>query len=161
MFSTVSFAGERSRYFIHANGYGPVKIGMTEAQASRALGKIVAPGDPKDENFFSCHDAFIKGETNVPSFMVEEGGIITRVDVYDGPTCTDKGIRIGSTEKEVYKKYGKKVKSRPHFYLRDSGKYLIVPTSKNHEILFETDRGKVINFRVGKLPSVEYVEGCE
>lgn len=45
-----------------------------------------------------------------------------------------------------------------------NGKYLtFVPkdaTDKNYRLIFETSKNRVTRFRSGKLPEVEYIEGC-
>ena len=82
------------------------------------------------------------------------------MNVYGKGIFTDKGISVGSTEAEVFRKYGKRVKAEPHFY-SETGKYLIINTFKNHRIIFETEKGIVTMFRTGKVPSVDYEEGCQ
>src|ERR687886_480873 len=59
------------------------------------------------------------------------------------------------------------IKATPHPYVSrppENGKYLtFVPkdaADKNYRIIFETSKNRVDRFRSGKLPEVEYIEGC-
>jgi hypothetical protein len=58
--------------------------------------------------------------------------------------------------------YRDRLKVSPHKYLR--GHYLTFTptgqTDRNYRLIFETDGHRVVNYRVGKMPEVAYVEGC-
>ncbi len=72
------------------------------------------------------------------AFMVESGRI-SRVEVQAGSDIgTAEGAKIGDAESRIRTLY-------PGVEVRPS---------------FETDGKKVINYRSGTLPAVEYVEGC-
>jgi hypothetical protein len=53
------------------------------------------------------------------------------------------------------------VEVTPHKYVAPDGNYLTV-WSTNHKaaVRFETLQGKVTSFYAGRVPEVEYVEGC-
>lgn len=96
------------------------------------------------------------------SFMVENGRI-SRVDIRDDMTVkTAAGAGIGDTEERIKSLYPGQVAVQPHKYT--SGHYLVVsPKSANDadmRLVFETESNKVTRFRSGKLPAVQYVEGC-
>jgi hypothetical protein len=148
-----------SDHRLDAEGYGPVKTGMTVVQASEALGDTLKPEQPlhKDETY--CHYVYPDGVSEGVGFMVE-GDIITRVDVYRGDYLTDTGIKVGDSEELVQMAYKGKITETAHPYLGEEGKYLIVSTIKGHRIIFETNRGVITSFRTCKLPSVAYIEGC-
>jgi hypothetical protein len=145
--------------FIHAEGFGPVKIGMTVPQASKALGTALKPVQPLDEDEIHCHYVYPDGNYRLIGFMVE-GGTITRVDVHRGSYFTDTGIKVGDNEKKIYEQYKGRITEKIHPYIGKDGKYLIVDTIKEHQMIFETDRGIITSLRTGKLPSVAYIEGC-
>ena len=91
-----------------------------------------------------------------------EGGRVVRLDVNSGSVPTAEGIRVGDTEDRVKSTYGNRVTVTPHTYT--AGHYLTVRTSAQsdsaYRIVFETDGRVVTKYRVGTVPSVEYVEGC-
>ncbi len=148
-----------SEQHLDAEGYGPVKTGMTVVQASTALGETLKPNQPLHEDEIYCHYVYPDGDPEQIGFMVE-GDIITRMDVYQINYSTDTGIKIGDSEKKVYAAYKGRILETAHPYIGEEGKYLIVSTIKGHKIIFETKRGVITSFRTGKLPSVAYIEGC-
>ena len=87
-------------------------------------------------------------------------GEVARVDIMRGPTETLDGAKIGDTEARIKELYGDRVKVMPHKYT--SGHYLVVTpsASSNNRIVFETDGNKVLRYRSGREPEVEYVESC-
>ena len=94
------------------------------------------------------------------AFMVEKGQI-SRVEIQEGSDiATAAGAKIGDSEDRINTLYRGQVESRPSKYT--SGHTLIVTpeNSGNNRIVFETDGKKVLKYRSGRLPAVEYVEGC-
>lgn len=93
--------------------------------------------------------------------MVEQGKV-ARVEVFEGSVQTAKGARIGDTEERIKRLYPNQVTVMPHKYT--DGHYLaVVPTAtadSAYRIIFETDGRRVLRYRAGTRPQVEYVEGC-
>ena len=116
--------------------------------------------DPLDDP--SCvYGRFAKGNEGI-AFMVADGKI-ARVDIMDqAKNKTAGGAAIGWSEDQVKKLYGKAVKVTKHAYVE--GRYLTVksadPKQSKLRYVFETEHGKVTQFRPGREPEVEYVEGC-
>ena len=142
------------------NGLGPVQIGMTLDEAV-SMGLLNERPDIKP----ACDFVYPAVGSGVPfdvGVMVVKGRI-ARIDVDTGSVTTEDGAKIGDTEDRVKNIYGDEVESRPHKFI-PGGHYLIVKgdsTSAGKEMVFETDAsGKVIMFRAGRLPEVEWVEGC-
>ena len=142
------------------NGIGSIRVGMTVAEASRASDtKLVGKIEP------NCY--YVQPQ-NVPKglgFMVTDGRI-ARVSVYEKSHITTlSGAKIGDTEARIKALYPGQIKVSPHKYTGDRGGHYLtyVPKDKsdrNYRIVFETDGKRVLRFRSGKLPEVEYVEGC-
>jgi len=88
------------------------------------------------------------------------------VDIEDKSAITTlSGAKIGDTEARIKALYPGQIKVSPHKYTGDSGGHYLtfVPKDKSdrfYRLIFETDGKQVTNFRSGKLPEVEYVEGC-
>ena len=137
-------------------GIGPVRVGMTVAEAAAALPGGVAPPETQE-----CAYVGLSGLPEGVSLMTEAGRIV-RVDVDDSSSvATARSARVGWTEARVLALYpGARV--QPHKY--EDGHYLVVlpgaPADTTHRIVFETARGVVTRFRAGVVPAVEYVEGC-
>ncbi len=145
---------------VNLHGIGPVRVGMTLAEASTAAGrKIVAkPGGSPD-----CGFADPEGGPDGVTFMVT-GGRIARVDVTTAGIKTLSGAGVGDTEAQVQARYANALQAAPHKYV-PGGKYLtLVPSAAadaNFRLIFETDASaKITRYRAGKQPEVSYVEGC-
>jgi len=150
-------------------GIGPIKIGMTLAEATAAVGKPVKV----DPNYIldGCAYAEVEGGPNGLSFMVLRDGEsapwkIYRADVDDeSPIATLSGIRGGATEaqvKETYSGKGGSYTVEAHPYTGPEGHYLIydVDGEGGRLLIFETDGKKVTSFRAGEERAVRAIEGC-
>lgn len=147
---------------------GPVKLGMTVRAAERALGRKLHNENP--EAGVGCtYYALGRTQDSLVHYMVEDGRI-TRIDIdyvaqlhppAHSPITTQAGIGIGSTEADIRRAYGRKLKIVPDPYMESEGNNLTVEDLGHHRgILFETVHGKVTSFRAGIHPSLEYSEGC-
>ena len=139
-------------------GYGPAKIGMSVAEASAALGmKLVSEG-PVDNP--ECH--YLRPEPAVEGlwFMISNDRVV-RVEVNAPGITTRSGLGVGDAESRVKETFGASLEVTPHKYVAPDGSYLTV-WSANHKaaVRFETLQGKVTSFYAGRVPEVEYVEGC-
>ncbi len=114
------------------------------------------------DDLATAHCTYARSQS-LPSgaVLLFENGRIARVDVLTGSTRTVEGAGIGDTETRLKSLYEGRVKATPHKYA-DAGHYFTVEskTDSTHKIVFETDGFKVLRFRSGKTPAVEYVEGC-
>ncbi len=135
-------------------GVGPIRVGMTVAQAREALnGALVI----KDSSTACYYARLGKGPEDV-SLMITNGQI-ARVDIIGDSIATEAGARVGDTEDRIKTLYAGRVEVQPHKYT--NGHYLVVkPDAGESRLIFETDGSKVTLYRAGKLPEVEWVEGC-
>lgn len=129
---------------------GDWHIGMPAKQVS-GLDTKLRDGEVNDE----CIQ--ISGDNHARLVMLQKGSV-TRIDVLDKSYTTPEGIHVGSTEAEVKAAYGKRLTITPHKY-REGGHYLSV-ISHGAGYVFETNGKTVTRIRVGKLPALNYVEGC-
>ncbi|WP_392534720.1 hypothetical protein [Nostoc sp. C117] len=147
----------KSKLFI--NGIEQIRIGMTVSEAAKAGGTRLV-GDPPNN---SCYYVKPQGKPKDLGFMVTEGRI-SRVDVWrNSKITTVKGAKIGDTEAEIKSLYPGQIRVTPHNYVQGGHYLTFVPkdqSDKNYRVVFETDGKRVTQFRSGKLPEVEYVEGC-
>jgi hypothetical protein len=156
------------------DGIGPIRVGMTVAQAEKSANVTLIEKGGRAGT--SCYHLWPKTEPKSLSLMVisprEENRIlrnqdrIARVDIFDNsPITTLRGAKIGDTEARIKALYPGQIKTTPHEYTRSQGGHYLtfIPkdaADKDYRIVFETLKGRVTQFRSGKLPEVEYVEGC-
>ncbi|HET7488118.1 MAG TPA: hypothetical protein VFJ85_09325 [Acidimicrobiales bacterium] len=157
---------------VRLDGIGPVVMGMTLDQATAAVGRKVAV-DPNSlierDGTDTCGFADVEGGSRDLTFMVlrdtpDAPWRIARLDVDDdGTIATGGGAHVGSTEDEVRRIYGDKLRVERHAYSGDEGgHYLIVDTDGDGgtRLLFETDGHKVLTYRSGRQDAVDAIEGC-
>lgn len=141
-------------------GIGDVRVGMTVAEAARAAGTELVSGEDRNA---VCHYVTPKSGVKGMGFMVIRGKI-ARVDVWDNRQITTlRGAKIGDSEARIKALYPKQIQVSQHAYRREGHYLTFVPKDKsdrNYRVVFETDGRKVTSFHAGKLPEVEYVEGC-
>jgi hypothetical protein len=146
---------------VGTNGLGPVLVGMTVAEAEQVAGRRFDT-DQEGPAGTACLYSKPQGLPGV-GFMVIDGKI-ARIDVWSNPKIkTFWGAKIGDSEARIKQLYGNQIEVQQHEY-RPQGHYLVfVPkdkADKNFRVVFETDGQKVTQFRSGRVPEVEYVEGC-
>jgi uncharacterized membrane protein len=148
-----SLTAPDSRWRVTARGVGPVRVGMTVAEASAALGMPLTGGDAAGECIYVRPSRELAGVR----FMVVNGAI-ARVDVSAGDVATEEGVRVGDSSESVRELYAGRVTASPHKYT--DGQYLTIAPDAQHRIVFEVERQQVTRYRGGRLPEVEWVEGC-
>ncbi len=156
-------------------GIAPVRVGMSTAQAdavtrlhfllsefNEGCGELrpsPGMGDASEDDYLPGASMMLVGP---PGADLRSQGRIARVDVYRRGYETVAGVGIGSTEAEVKRAYEPFVRVTPHAYT--DGHYLIAsspqPSLSGYRIVFETDGERVTSYRAGRLPEVEYIEGC-
>jgi len=142
----------------HVRGFGPVRAGMTVAQAEHALGAPLVLLGSKLE---PCYYVVVDARPGV-AFMIVDGRI-ARLDVRQPASVqTAEGAGIGDTEARIHELYPGRVEVQPHKY--SAGHYLVVtpqaPADSTYRMIFETDGTRVMSYRTGRLPEVGWVEGC-
>ncbi len=142
---------------ITIGGLGDVRVGMTVEEAAAAAG-LELTGEPDVDP--DCYFVMPLGLDGV-AFMVADG-TVARIDVAAGPITTRSGAGIGSTEDEIKDLFPGQIEVSDHAYV--DGNYLtFVPVDEGDDqfrVVFETDGEVVTQFRAGRLPEVEYIEGC-
>ena len=156
-----------------AQGFGPLRIGMSRAEAVAALGEDSDPegvGGPDPE---SC-DMFRPARAPEGMLVMIEAGRLTSLSLIDGSkVTTDRGLGLGAPAAAVRAAYGEALQAGPHKYEQAPAEYLTVwakdgPRPGSEEAAPATARG--IRFEIGGDgrvhsinaggPSIEYVEGC-
>jgi hypothetical protein len=131
-----------------------VRIGMTLAAAAAVLGAPFEPSTEQGECIYRRHPVVPAGV-----LFMQIGDRIARIDVRSFSVRTDRGVGPGDSEAFVRDAYGTALVSSPHKYTND-GRYLILAPDPAHRLVFETEGGWVTRYRLGRVPEVEWVEGC-
>ena len=150
-----------------AEGYGPLRVGMTRAEVEAALGADSNPGavgGPEPEACDVFHPARAPEGLNV---MVENGRL-SRITLMRASTVkTAGGLGLGSTAAQVKAAHADAV-VEPHKYV-EGAEYITVwnggrstngddPASRG--VRFETDAAGVVTMIHAGGPSIQLVESC-
>jgi hypothetical protein len=154
-----------------ADGWGPLRIGITLAEVTAAAGPDADPeavGGPEPEVCDIFHPARAPEGLRV---MIEDGRL-TRISLSD-PTevKTDRGLGPGDAAAAVEAAYGEELVSSPHEYEEAPAEYLTVWTGGGREetyvrspdargIRYEVDHSGTVDIVHAGGPSIQYVEGC-
>jgi hypothetical protein len=141
---------------VSEQGWGPIRAGMSVADARTALG-----GELPEPAGRECDQVRPpRGPRGV--LIMTVGGQVARVEVSDTTVATAAGARVGDTEARINALYRGRVETGPHKYV--DGHYLVVRRGTGadtiHRLVFETDGQHVTRYRAGRMPEVEWVEGC-
>ena len=147
---------EASRLAI--NGIGPIRVGMTVAEAERASGVrlVRAYGDG------ACAVVAPQGRPEDLRFIVTNGRIAT-VETFNPLIQTVSGANVGDRVDEVLAIYPGRIEVRPSETVPNGQDLIFVPQDQgdlNFRVYFVTQNGQVITIRVGRLPEVGWPEGC-
>ncbi len=154
-----------------AEGWGPLRIGMTLDEVVAAAGPDSDPeaiGGPEPEY---C-DQFRPEQAPEGLLVMIEQGVLTSISVFEPSTLrTDRGFGIGSTAAEIKAAYGNLATVEPHRYVGPPAEYITVwnggrpgepyvqdPNARG--ISYETDENGVVTLIKVGGPSIQYVEGC-
>ena len=99
------------------------------------------------------------GATNECSASLKRPSAFERAYVRSISRC----VRVGDSEESVRSAYAERVTTTPHKYDPSGHNLTVTPASaadSMFRIVFETNGQRVIRFRAGRLPAVQYVEGC-
>lgn len=142
---------------VSLRGVEGITIGMTIPEAQKASGlRLVGDKNPE------C--TYYKIASMPGLALMATKGRIARIDITNTTAITTtSGAKIGDTESRIKTLYPGQIRVQPHKYT-SKGHYLVfVPkdaADKDYRLIFETDGKVVTRWRVGKLPEVEWVEGC-
>ena len=159
----VAVNAQSDRWTVYLRRAGPLHVGTSLRQVRAVLDDPKAflvgiPGESVDD----C--AYVKSaRLPEPLGLMFQQGRVVRIDVNAPGISTASGIQVGSTEDDVKRAYGTRIRVEPHKYDPDGHylEYLAVDAAdRPFRLLFETDGRRVTSFRVGAVAAVALVEGC-
>ena len=151
-------------------GYGPLKIGMTQAEVDAAVGP--PPANAAEAEPSECRQ-YHPPRAPEGLLVMTEKGVLTRLTVTRGSSVkTADGVGVGYDGEQLKTSYGAAARFSPHKYVEAPAGYLTTWPEANHllgsyvadpaarGLVFEVGQdGKVAFIHAGG-PSIQYVEGC-
>ena len=149
-----------------AQGYGPLRIGMTVAQIEAAMGPDADPEAVGGPDPASC-DMFRPERAPDGLLVMVENGVLTSVWVSRNATVeTDRALNVGDTAEEVKRVYGDAAVVEPHKYVEAPAEYITVWATADRQgpaargLTYEIGADGRVESIAGGGPSIQYVEGC-
>jgi hypothetical protein len=157
-----------------AEGFGPLRIGMTRAEVVKALGEDDDPEAVGGPDPASC-DEFRPARAPEGMLVMIEEGRLTRISLIDGSKVkTDRGLGLGATAAAVRAAYGPALQAERHKYEEAPAEYLSVwakdppkdekspapARARARGIVYEVGSKGVVQSISAGGPSILYVEGC-
>lgn len=153
-------------------GWGPLRIGMSMAEITAALGPDANPNAVGGADEQACTQFRPERAPEGMLLMVEQG-VLTRISLSRTNTLkTDRGFGLGDTAAAIKAAYGADAVATPHRYLDLPAEYIAVWTNLRpaigeyvqdasaRGIVYETNREGVVQHIHAGGPSIQYVEGC-
>lgn len=156
-----------------AQGWGPLRIGMTRAEVEAAMGPDSNPGSVGGAEPEVCDQWRPERAPDGVLVMIQDG-VLTRISVAEPSTLkTDRGFGVGDAATAIKAAYGASAVSQPHKYSAAPAEDIFVWTSGGpaaagayvqdaaaRGVRYEIDgEGRVGIVHVGG-PSIQLVEGC-
>ncbi|WP_312782351.1 hypothetical protein [Brevundimonas sp.] len=151
-------------------GYGPLKIGMTQAEVDAAVGP--PPASAAEAEPSECRQ-YHPPRAPEGLLVMTENGVLTRLTVTTGSSVkTADGVGIGYDGEQLKTKYGATARFSPHKYVEAPAGYLTIWPGAGHllgtyvadpaarGLVFEIGQDDRVAFIHAGGPSIQYVEGC-
>ncbi len=152
--STIAYA-QSSGKVITFKGYKNIEIGMTIKDVVKTMGLKFDFDAPPEKN--ECTYGYTKSLPGMYLMLVNS--VIARIDVDKGDYTTQEGAKLGDSESKIKKLYPK-LAVEGQKYVPEGHYMTVYSPDKKRAIIFETDGKKVTAIRVGRMPEIEWVEGC-
>lgn len=153
-----------------AQGFGPLRIGMTRAEVETALGSDSNPeavGGPDPE---SC-DIFHPARAPQGMMVMIEDGVLTSIWLNEGATLkTDRGFGVGDAATAIKAAYGPTATVSPHKYADAPAEYITSWSVGGAPGYVQNPSARGVSYHIGTDgraeqvaaggSSIQYVEGC-
>jgi hypothetical protein len=149
-------AAPADEWMLDANGFGPLKIGMSFAQAQHVIGPALRPTEPSLRPSRSCDQLPLSGHPGVALMFVD--GVLHRIDIFQPGIRTSRGIAAGDPVDKVSQAYAGLTRTPNAYDEREA--YLTAGPEHGRALRFETDKGRIGLIYAGDWTQVQYVEGC-
>lgn len=146
---------------VNLYGLGPIKTGMTLDQFEQLN---INASEPAGSG--SCQTIKTLAPFPAMSLLFEKkpkAWTLERIYIRDPGISTKSNIAIGSTGNDIDKAYTDRIQKRPNNYDSLGIDYHYVPKDNRdrlYRLNFAVSNGVLKRYSVGRLPAIEYVEGC-
>jgi hypothetical protein len=149
-----------------AQGYGPLRIGITRAEVEAAMGPDADPEAVGGPDPASC-DMFRPARAPDGLLVMVENGVLTSVWLSRNTAVeTDRALNVGDPAAEVKRVYGAAAEVLPHKYADAPSEYITVWSTTDHRsaaargLTYQIGQDGRVQSIAGGGPSIQYVEGC-
>ena len=153
-----------------AQGFGPLRIGMTRAEVEAALGPDSDPDSVGGPDPASC-DMFHPERAPQGMMVMVEDGVLTSLWLSrDATLKTDRGFGVGDDAAAIKAAYGAVATASPHKYSQHPAEYITTWASGGGADYVQDPAARGISYHIGNDgrvqhvaaggPSIQYVEGC-
>ena len=154
----VNFSAQANEdWFITSKGYGPVKAGMSVAEAEVLLKFKLKTFENKPIDKY-CDYVSSSGQREGVDYMIQEGKI-SRIEVSDSRVKTKSGAKVGDSTAKLKDIFGSQLEIEPHKYHPNGFYYYLWDSDKRHGVKFDILKDKVRRIYAGDQ-SIDLVEGC-
>ena len=143
-----------------ATGMGPVRIGMTLAEAEEVVGDMAHVRSEKAVG--SCQYVAPRNGPEGVKFMAVDDRIV-RIDVAAKGSSTPAGAGVGDSQDEIMAMFPGKIDTTQSYCNRGDQLLTFVPqdpAQQQFRVIFETNGSEVTGYRAGQLPEVGFGAGC-
>lgn len=140
-------------------GFGPAPFGADEEAVRMAWGKPLE-GAPDEAGGCYFLAPAPRGAPPFPFAFMFEGGKFARIDVRTDTILAPGGGKIGLSAEDIARLHPE-AQVTPHKYVDGARTLRVKNPAGAAALVFETDaEGRVVAWRIGVPPQVDYVEGC-
>lgn len=157
---------------ITSNGWNALRIGMTRAEVTAAVGAQANPNTVGGADPQAC-DLFHPANAPDGLLVMIQQDVLTSIIVRNNTTLkTDRGFGVGSTAAEIKAAYGASAVSEAHKYVEgaeyitvwsvggSSTRGAYVEDANARGVRYETNAQGVVTAVHAGGPSIQNVEGC-
>ncbi|MDY6923449.1 MAG: hypothetical protein SWI22_05740 [Pseudomonadota bacterium] len=155
---------------VTAEGWGPLRIGMTRAEVEAALGPDANPNAVGGPDPAAC-DTFHPERAPEGLTVMVENGVLTSIWLARQATLkTDRGFGVGDQAAAIKAAYGSAATASPHKYSEPPAEYITAWSSGGGTGYVQDPAARGINYHIGNDgrvqqvaaggPSIQYVESC-
>ena len=163
LMSAPAVAQSGDAWTLHADGIGPLKIGMRFEQADLAVGLGLQRTPAEKLPTRGCDQIAVPRHPGIALMFIDD--VLERVDVFQPGTPAADGVAVGTPVDRVLQAHPR-IDRRQHAY-DEAEQYLTlysdtaaVPSPHSLALRFTTDKGKVGAISAGRLQEVRYIEAC-
>jgi hypothetical protein len=151
------------KWRVSAEGIGPVKVGMSVAQAAAALGEYFAFSDIDTRNDVTCDYAEWPGAPEGVHVVVNRDTVVA-VWVSSGQVASEEQLKIGDRADQIEGRYpsvaADKRPNTDHYYGRAFALVIPLTGDSSRRIVYEVADSVIRSFRAGRYRDVLDREPC-